>query len=65
METTGSYVPQDTDPEQNGYQEFQGQLDYMQGHQQQHDAQESADLRIQNKMSAEYQNQLKAQGIQN
>lgn len=63
MDTTGSYVPQDTDVEQNGYQEFQGQLDYMQGHEEQKHVEESNALQIQDKMSDEYREQIKQQSM--
>ena len=61
METTGQYQAQDTDVEQNGEQEFQGQLDYLQEQQQEKQQQQNQGNQITNKMSGEYQQQIKQQ----
>lgn len=61
MPATGQFNAQDTDTEQNGQQEFQGQLDYMQGQQQRKSQQESTNMQIQNKMDQEYLQQIKQQ----
>ncbi len=61
METTGQYQAQDTDTEQNGQQAFQGQLDYLQEHQQDKQAQQIQSQQIQDTMSQEYQQQIQQQ----
>lgn len=61
METTGNYQAQDTDTEQNGQQEFQGQLDYMQDQQQRQDQQKQQSEQISNTMQQEYQQQIQQQ----
>ena len=63
METTGSYQAQDTDTEQNGQQEFQGQLDYLQEHQQTNQAAKVQGEQIENNMSLEYQQQIQQQSV--
>lgn len=61
METTGNYQAQDTDTEQNGQQEFQGQLDYLQEQQQDKAANQNQSNQIQNQMSQEYRQQIQQQ----
>jgi outer membrane biogenesis lipoprotein LolB len=61
MESTGNYTPQDNDTLQNGYQEFQGQLDYMQGHDQEKAAAANDEAKIQDSMVDDYQNQIESE----
>ena len=61
METTGQYQAQDTDSEQNGEQEFEGQLDYLQEQQQDKQQQQNQSNQITNQMSKEYQQQIQQQ----
>ena len=61
MYTTGNYQAQDTDTEQNGQQEFQGQLDYLQDHQEQQQQQQQQGNAITNTMDKEYQQQIQQQ----
>ncbi len=57
----GPYQAQDTDSEQNGDQEFQGQLDYMQEQQQGTQQQQNQSSKIQDSMQHEYQQQIQQQ----
>lgn len=65
LETTGTYTAQDSDTLQNGQQEFQGQLNYMAGHDQENAAAASDESSIQDKMVNEYQSQIKQQQLKN
>lgn len=61
LENTGTYTPQDSDTLQNGYQEFQGQLNYAAGHDAEAATEASDSQAVQDKMDEEYQSQIKAQ----
>lgn len=61
MTTSGNYQAQDTDTEQNGQQEFEGQLDYMQDQQEQQQQNQQVGNQISNQMSQEYQQQIQQQ----
>ena len=62
--TTGQFQAQDNDTEQNGQQEFQGQLDYQQEQQQDKQQQQNQSTQIQDEMSQEYQQQIQQQQSQ-
>lgn len=64
LQSTGNYTAQDTDALQNGYQEFQGQLNYAAGHDQEASSEAADGTVVQDKMYDEYQSQIKAQQLQ-
>lgn len=64
LESTGNYTPQDSDTLQNGYQEFQGQLNYAAGHDEEAATEAEDGTAVQDKMYDEYQSQIKSQELQ-